>query len=84
MGFGVPLDSWFRNELRDLLVDLLLDDTAIARGYFRPEAVSRLVEEHLSNRWDHSYRLWSLLCLEVWHRTYIDPADPPMSAPATL
>ena len=84
MGFGVPLDHWFRNELRPLLEDILLDHTATSRGYFRPEAVRRLVDEHVSNRWDHSYRLWSLVCLEVWHRMYLDTSTPPASAPASL
>ena len=84
MGFGVPLDQWFRNELRPLLEDVLLDPVAIARGYFRPEAVRQLVDEHVSNRWDHSYRLWCLVCLEVWHRMYLDGNTPPTSPPATL
>ncbi|MFN0052983.1 MAG: asparagine synthase (glutamine-hydrolyzing) [Planctomycetales bacterium] len=72
MGFGVPLDHWFRNELKPLLCDLLLDRRSLDRGYFRPQAVEQLVEEHLSNRWDHSYRLWSLLVLEMWLRQYLD------------
>ncbi len=84
MGFGVPLDQWFRNELRPLLEDVLLDPVAVARGYFRPEAVRQLVDEHVSNRWDHSYRLWCLVCLEVWHRMYLDGNTPPTSPPATL
>ena len=84
MGFGVPLDHWFRNELRPLLEDVLLDPMAISRGHFRPEAIRQLVDEHVSNRWDHSYRLWCLLCLEVWHRIYLDATVPPASPPASL
>ena len=37
----------------------------------------QLVDEHVSNRWDHSYRLWCLVCLEVWHRMYLDADAPP-------
>ncbi|MBX3443907.1 MAG: asparagine synthase (glutamine-hydrolyzing) [Planctomyces sp.] len=81
MGFGVPIDHWFRNELRDLVNDILLDSRAVARGYFRPEAVRRLIGEHQSGRWDHSYRLWTLICFEQWHRNYIDAALPSL-APA--
>ncbi len=72
MGFGVPVDHWFRGELKPLLHDYLLDDRTIARGYFRPTAVQQLIEEHQQKKRDHSYRLWSLLVLEVWHRLYID------------
>ena len=67
-----------------MLEDVLLDPVAISRGHFRPEAIRQLVDEHVSNRWDHSYRLWCLLCLEVWHRIYLDATVPPASPPASL
>ncbi|MBS0205040.1 MAG: asparagine synthase (glutamine-hydrolyzing) [Planctomycetes bacterium] len=72
MGFGVPLDHWFRNELREMLTDTLLDSKTLSRGYFDPAAIRRLVEEHSSSQWDHSSRLWLLLVFELWHRRFID------------
>ncbi len=72
MGFGVPLDHWFRGELQPLLRDYLLGDRAQARGYFRPETVHRLVDEHTRGQQDHAYRLWALLILEAWHRRHVD------------
>ncbi|NIL98808.1 MAG: asparagine synthase (glutamine-hydrolyzing), partial [Planctomycetales bacterium] len=74
MGFGVPLDHWFRNPLQDLLRDALTDRTARGRGYFRPEAVSRLIDQHTRGQRDHSDRLWALLVLELWHREWVDAA----------
>src|SRR5690606_8162718 len=32
-GFGVPLDAWFRGELRDVARDLLLSSSAKLRSY---------------------------------------------------
>jgi len=72
MGFGVPLDHWFRKELKPLLYDVVLSSTALSRGVFRPEAVRQLVKEHISRKWDHSYRLWSLLVLEMWQQAFLD------------
>ncbi|MDA0283731.1 MAG: asparagine synthase (glutamine-hydrolyzing), partial [Planctomycetota bacterium] len=77
MGFGVPLDSWFRNELKPLLFDVLLDQKSLDRGWFRPEAVRQLVDEHVAAKWDHSYRLWNLLILELWQQTFVDSPDVP-------
>jgi asparagine synthase (glutamine-hydrolysing) len=74
MGFGVPLDHWYRDEQRPLLHDILLDTRAANRGYFRTESVRQLIDEHQSGRWDHSYRLWALICFERWHRTFVDRA----------
>ncbi len=71
MGFGVPLDHWFRAELRDFARDILLDRQTLDRGYFRPEAVRQLLDDHQSGRFDHSMRLWSLLVLELWQREWL-------------
>ncbi|QDT33814.1 asparagine synthase (glutamine-hydrolyzing) [Thalassoglobus polymorphus] len=72
MGFGVPIDHWFRNELKPLVEETLLSERCYDRGYFNPEALQLMVEEHMQGRWDHSYRMWNLICLEQWHRTFID------------
>ena len=71
MGFGVPLDHWFRNELREMLTDILLDSQTLGRGYFNPATVRKLVNEHTSSQWDHSARLWLLLVFELWHRKFL-------------
>lgn len=83
MGFGVPIDHWFRGELQPLLRDILLSDRCLSRGLLRPEAVEVLVDEHTSGAVNHAYRLWSLLCLEIWQRMYLDQ-EVPEAAPSTL
>jgi asparagine synthase (glutamine-hydrolysing) len=67
-GFGVPLGRWFRHDLRELARDLLSND----RGWFRPEAVNRLLDEHESGTADHGHRLWCLLMLELWVREHVE------------
>jgi asparagine synthase (glutamine-hydrolysing) len=73
MGFGVPLDRWFRGELRSELRAILLDPISLNRGLFQPEAVATLVNDHTEGRRDHAARLWTLLMLELWFRNYLDP-----------
>jgi asparagine synthase (glutamine-hydrolysing) len=68
-GFEVPMASWMRHEFRDLLHDALLAPDARTRAIARPEAVRRLVGEHLAERRDHAMRLWALLVLEWWLRS---------------
>jgi asparagine synthase (glutamine-hydrolysing) len=72
MGFGVPIDRWFRGPLKEELRAVLLDPAALGRGLFRREAVERMIEEHVGGRRDHAYRLWALLMLELWFRHHID------------
>ena len=83
MGFGVPIDHWFRAELKPLLHDILLSPRCLQRGLLNEQAVRQLVEEHTSCRFDHAYRLWNLLCLELWQRMYLDQS-PPIAAPSAL
>ncbi len=71
MGFGVPVGQWFRGPLGDLLRDALLSPRSLERGYFREPEVRRLIDEHLEWRADHSFQLWNLLMLELWHREFI-------------
>jgi asparagine synthase (glutamine-hydrolysing) len=70
MGFGVPLDRWFRGPLRAEVQEVLLDPAALGRGLFRPEAVRSLIDDHLNERHDRAYKIWALLLLELWFRRY--------------
>src|SRR5262245_1272206 len=72
MGFGLPIDHWFRHELREMAYDVLLSERARQRGYFRPEIVRRYLDEHVAGKAHHHFRLWNLLMLELWHRMFID------------
>jgi asparagine synthase (glutamine-hydrolysing) len=73
-GFGVPLARWFREDLRPMAYEVILSDRALARGYFEPEAIRRLVDDHVDARADRAPRLWALLVLELWHQAFIDTA----------
>jgi asparagine synthase (glutamine-hydrolysing) len=77
MGFGVPLDHWFRGELRPLVRDTLLSRRALDRGFFNASEIERLITEHEREVLDHSSRLWLLLVLEEWCRTFLDPPHAP-------
>ena len=56
----------------ELFGDVLGSARTRQRGYFEPAFVSRIVQEHLSGRRDHTLRLWQLLVFELWHRRYVD------------
>ncbi|MEZ6075982.1 MAG: asparagine synthase (glutamine-hydrolyzing) [Pirellulaceae bacterium] len=70
MGFGVPLGSWFQNELRELTQQRLLGTDARCHQYFRPDALRQIVDQHMSGRVNHQYRLWNLLVFESWLRRW--------------
>ena len=71
-GFGAPLRRWMRHELRELLGDLLSEESLKRRGVFDPAAVQRMIAANDAGRMDASYTLLSLLCIEIWCRNFID------------
>lgn len=79
MGFGVPLSKWFRGPLKMFLKEVLLDNKARQRGYFKIREIERLVQEHQSCLRDHGYKLWALLMFELWHKVYVDKTLKPQS-----
>jgi asparagine synthase (glutamine-hydrolysing) len=86
-GFSVPLEQWFRKDLRELSGDLLLDGRLSQRGYFKRGAVQQLLEEHWQGAANRGTQLWSLVMLEQWHRMFIDErpaAAPTVSAAAVV
>jgi asparagine synthase (glutamine-hydrolysing) len=77
MGFGCPVDHWFRGELKELAYDVLLSRSASERSLFRPDYVRCLLDEHCTLTRDHQTRLWALLMLELWFQMWIDSPTPP-------
>lgn len=71
MGFGVPLERWFREDLRELPRQLLLDPSSSVLTYLKPAAIDEMIRQHQDGVADHSLRIWVLLQLENWHREVV-------------
>jgi asparagine synthase (glutamine-hydrolysing) len=71
-GFALPLVHWIRNELKELIMSVLLEPRTLQRGYFKPEGVRRLLDEHFRERRDQSEGIWRLLIFELWHRNFLE------------
>jgi asparagine synthase (glutamine-hydrolysing) len=76
VGFVVPINVWFRRELKPLLESMLFSRRSLERGYFNRDYLRKLVSEHTEGRVDHRRELWTLVSLELWMRTFIDPEAP--------
>jgi asparagine synthase (glutamine-hydrolysing) len=73
-GFTMPVAEWLRKELRRLPAEMLLDSRASDRGLFERRVIERLISEHQRGTSDNSNKLWALIQLELWFRTYVDVA----------
>jgi asparagine synthase (glutamine-hydrolysing) len=74
-GFGAPIRAWLVGDLRPMVHDLLGTEAVRRRGLFVPDEVARLIRANESGHEDNALRIWALLTLELWFRTFVD-ADP--------
>jgi asparagine synthase (glutamine-hydrolysing) len=65
-GFGIPVASWLKGPLDEMLNDLLSETRLKDAGYFDPVCVRRLIDEHQSGKRNHRKVLWTMLNLELW------------------
>jgi asparagine synthase (glutamine-hydrolysing) len=75
-----------RSDLRKLVISRLANSRFVDAGIFRADYLQRLVQEHMNGEKDHSYRLWLLLSLEIWHDIYLEeqPVDAVISGTRKL
>ena len=66
--FSVPLRAWVRNDLRDVIRDVLVEGELVGSGMIRREALLGLIADEHAGREDRSKQLWQLLTLELWHQ----------------
>jgi asparagine synthase (glutamine-hydrolysing) len=71
-GFSIPAAAWLRSELEPFARDTLSPETVRRQGYFRPEAVERLIDRHVAGEEDLSRQLWGLLAFTLWHEHHVE------------
>ena len=75
-GFGAPLRNWLRDDLRPLVDDVLSDRAIASRGLLDPAGVREMIEGDRTRRYDASYTIFSMMCIELWCRMFVDKPTP--------
>jgi asparagine synthase (glutamine-hydrolysing) len=66
--FGAPLRAWVRNDLRELIGDVLVDGELTNNGTLRKDQVRQLIADEQAGREDYAKQIWQLLSMELWYR----------------
>jgi asparagine synthase (glutamine-hydrolysing) len=72
VGFGAPVRHWLRNELADLVGDVLSDESLARRGLFDPAGVRKLRQLDKVGRIDGSNTIFSLVCISLWMQAFLE------------
>jgi len=70
MGFGIPIDSWMREELYEYVRENLLQNNSKLYDHFKKDIVIKMIEDHKNGLADYSNHLWCLLLLDNWLKTF--------------
>jgi asparagine synthase (glutamine-hydrolysing) len=70
-GFVVPYEKWIREDLQSNIGEVLSDRKTTERGYFDKKRIKNLLSRNNANGY-HSKEVFSLLTLEMWHRSFVD------------
>ena len=76
-GFSIPAAAWLRGDLEPFAREVLSPDRMRDQGFFRPEAVTHLIDRHKSRKEDLSRQIWGLLMFSLWHDHYVKQAPAP-------
>ena len=71
-GFSIPAAAWLRGELEPFARETLSAETLRRQGFFRPEAVTQLLDRHVAGEEDLSRQLWGLLSFTLWHERHVE------------
>jgi asparagine synthase (glutamine-hydrolysing) len=69
-GFSIPAAAWLRGELEPFAREVLSPDAVRRQGFFEPDAVTRVLDRHVSGREDLSRQLWGLMSFALWHERH--------------
>jgi asparagine synthase (glutamine-hydrolysing) len=69
-GFELPIKKWMKTDLKTFIEDILFSSEFKKRTLFNQDYVKKLVNDHMSNAIDNTYKIWILLCLELWFRGF--------------
>ena len=69
-GFSIPVKNWFKEDLKDLLLEVLSEGEINKKGLFDYGYIRQLIEEHLKARENHSHILWALMIFNLWQNKY--------------
>lgn len=62
-GFGSPVGRWLRAPWRERMEEYCTPSGELSR-WLEPAVVGELIDEHRAGSVDHTYRLWTLVCLK--------------------
>lgn len=79
-GFAPRVGRWLRDDWADLVDEFATRGRLATEGILRDDVLKGVVQEHLSGDSDHARRIWTVICLDIWWRLFVDGSLQPGDA----
>ena len=66
--FSAPLRAWVRNDLQEVINDVLVHGELASSGFIQVGELRQLIQDEQAGREDRAKHIWQLLTLELWYR----------------
>lgn len=70
-GFAVPVNEWFKQDLKDYFQTYLNKDRIQQEGIFNPEAITRMLRQYHRYQGMNAHKLWLILNFQMWKEKYL-------------
>lgn len=71
MGFGIPIESWLNNELKEMVNEYLSEESLQAHGLFNTQAVRKVIQDFFNGRKEKHLKVWYLLAFQMWYKQWM-------------
>ncbi|RYE58683.1 MAG: asparagine synthase (glutamine-hydrolyzing) [Sphingobacteriales bacterium] len=71
MGFGIPIETWLSNELKELVDEYLSEKSLTAHGLFNVLAVRKTVDDFFNGKKEKHLKVWYLLMFQMWYKQWM-------------
>lgn len=72
MGFGIPIESWLNDELKELVMEHLSPESVNAHGLFNAQEVQSIVTDFFRGRKEKHQKIWYLLMFQMWYKQWMN------------
>ncbi len=73
-GFAIPLDHWFKTDLKELVADTIESSDFADAGVFNQDVARGFLAQHLMGDGLHGEKLWQMLVFALWHKDHASPS----------
>ena len=70
-GWHVPLGKWFQTDLKEYILDIILNSESLRSGIFNRGYIEKLLQDHFMLRRNNTFKIWGLLVFSLWYDIFI-------------